>query len=461
MVKSDKLVDSELHDALEDAFKKLQTEQAESPDWHPKSNEMVQDLVHPSLYPLVYGRSLVIQDESVGVEDAVRTWAGKGETIPTIEWQDDDDRWLDTLDDDRWSDTDDDDDRWSDTYQWLPSNVAFQEDGSVKITSYINNLHPTRHPEIYSAIEKLIAAALPAWDQCLLECRGYRGRRITGPGRKESRFVMPSGRCDLEECNWNPPKPQSVEKVDEGSDEKGSDEEGSDEDPVEEDPDDESVRNEPRSKPEIKEALECAGDDPEHNADDEGDEDGSDDGSDDEDPDENSDDENSNNEGSDDENSNNEDSGNEDSDKGYSTSDYGMWDTDEWSDQEERFEKMWESKRKAVLREPEPYQEVDYEPSPTQHRLFKKFKDTGLQVIVKMASIELTPEKPEFPEGSWHVEGQCNERICATALYYLDSENITDSNLSFRMQTDSDQEELQNDMWHYSYTWLYVWSPVQ
>lgn len=30
-----------------------------------------------------------------------------------------------------------------------------------------------------------------------------------------------------------------------------------------------------------------------------------------------------------------------------------------------------------------------------------------------------------------------NERICATALFYLDSENVTDSHLSFRMQTDS------------------------
>jgi hypothetical protein len=28
-----------------------------------------------------------------------------------------------------------------------------------------------------------------------------------------------------------------------------------------------------------------------------------------------------------------------------------------------------------------------------------------------------------------------NENICATALYYLDSENISASNLSFRMQT--------------------------
>ena len=35
------------------------------------------------------------------------------------------------------------------------------------------------------------------------------------------------------------------------------------------------------------------------------------------------------------------------------------------------------------------------------------------------------------------IEGQMNERICATALYYVDCENITPSQLSFRMQTDA------------------------
>lgn len=47
-----------------------------------------------------------------------------------------------------------------------------------------------------------------------------------------------------------------------------------------------------------------------------------------------------------------------------------------------------------------------------------------------------------------------NEHICATALYYLDSENITDSNLSFRMQTSSymnDDDNLQvgQDCYHW------------
>ena len=44
-----------------------------------------------------------------------------------------------------------------------------------------------------------------------------------------------------------------------------------------------------------------------------------------------------------------------------------------------------------------------------------------------------------------------NEHIVATALYYLDSENVTPSHLSFRMATNEDQEELSyqsgQDLW--------------
>lgn len=42
---------------------------------------MVQDLVHPSMYPLVYGRSRVLQEEVVGVENAIGKWVGKGAVI--------------------------------------------------------------------------------------------------------------------------------------------------------------------------------------------------------------------------------------------------------------------------------------------------------------------------------------------------------------------------------------------
>lgn len=47
-----------------------------------------------------------------------------------------------------------------------------------------------------------------------------------------------------------------------------------------------------------------------------------------------------------------------------------------------------------------------------------------------------------------------NEHICATALYYLDSENVTTSSLAFRMGTSDDQEELQGTTGQDAYNWL-------
>ena len=46
-----------------------------------------------------------------------------------------------------------------------------------------------------------------------------------------------------------------------------------------------------------------------------------------------------------------------------------------------------------------------------------------------------------------------NEHICGTALYYLDSENISSSNISFRMQTSAymtDEIHVAQD----AYSWL-------
>ncbi|MFE5792628.1 DUF4246 domain-containing protein [Streptomyces sp. NPDC056503] len=68
-----------------------------------------------------------------------------------------------------------------------------------------------------------------------------------------------------------------------------------------------------------------------------------------------------------------------------------------------------------------------------------------LQVIVKLATLHLTPEKPEYAGGSWHVEGMLNERIVSTGLYYWDSENITESRLGFRTALDDPDYEQSDD----------------
>ena len=100
-------------------------------------------------------------------------------------------------------------------------------------------------------------------------------------------------------------------------------------------------------------------------------------------------------------------------------------------------------KTKRVLQRPEPRDFESYQPPvETQVSLQKNFEERGLQFIVKLANIELTPDKPTFDGGSWHVEGQLNEQICATALYYYDSQNIADSYLAFRHRTDEDEFEM-------------------
>ena len=57
VVKSDHtLVSEQLHQRLVDAFAELRSDQAADVDWHPRTDDMVQDLVHPSMYPFVYGQ---------------------------------------------------------------------------------------------------------------------------------------------------------------------------------------------------------------------------------------------------------------------------------------------------------------------------------------------------------------------------------------------------------------------
>lgn len=83
----------------------------------------------------------------------------------------------------------------------------------------------------------------------------------------------------------------------------------------------------------------------------------------------------------------------------------------------------WKDSRKIIHPQPdkfkppgerfnEKYKYVKYEDLP----LVDLRKDFGrLQIIVKLASIHLTPEKPSYDGGSWHVEGQLNENMLVSS----------------------------------------------
>lgn len=77
-----------------------------------------------------------------------------------------------------------------------------------------------------------------------------------------------------------------------------------------------------------------------------------------------------------------------------------------------------------------------------------------LQVIVKLANIILTEENPKYEGGVWHVEGMPYEHICASGIYYYESENIEDSYLEFRRaineeKIDYEQSDDIGVQWHY------------
>lgn len=121
-------------------------------------------------------------------------------------------------------------------------------------------------------------------------------------------------------------------------------------------------------------------------------------------------------------------------------------DEDEYRDSErEKRDLAWFVKTHP-MNLPEPNDETSYLKLTADDVKTSGFFDDAkrIQVIVKLANIHLTPEKPNYEGGSWHVEGQLNEHICATALFYYDSDNITDCNLDFR--TPANADELSGDL---------------
>ncbi|CAB9524767.1 Conserved hypothetical protein [Seminavis robusta] len=69
---------------------------------------------------------------------------------------------------------------------------------------------------------------------------------------------------------------------------------------------------------------------------------------------------------------------------------------------------------------------------PTEKNNPVSLRDRPLQVIVKIASLELEPGE-SYAGGAWHVEGALDERIVATACCYLESSNVSGGDFGFRV----------------------------
>lgn len=84
--KSDTAIPKEVKLALQEAARPLENVPESQKDWHPGSDGKVLDLVHPSLFPLIYGKSriLPIGFKATTLEDCTRRYA-ETELLPVPE----------------------------------------------------------------------------------------------------------------------------------------------------------------------------------------------------------------------------------------------------------------------------------------------------------------------------------------------------------------------------------------
>lgn len=144
--KTDTALDDAITQRLKAEVAKLENVDEEHKDWHPGSNEQVLDLVHPSLWPLVYGKTRILKDRELTIADALDAW-GSGEVVPKVEAPLRKER--------TWGFDYETDRLLSHDFQWLPAEVDIV-DGKATFASYINNLHPEEHAEMYAVLETLV-----------------------------------------------------------------------------------------------------------------------------------------------------------------------------------------------------------------------------------------------------------------------------------------------------------------
>jgi len=146
-------------------------------------------IVDPHLAPLVYDQTRVlVEGGAVGRED-MDDWYGRGVPLgrPEFKKRYAESQPSDSVDKDAWE-------RrrsalgilWPE-FQWLPCEVALNP--AVQFTSYINDLHPHEHADAYPAIERAVAVAIDSWNDVLARVDPNQiWRRKLCPGRTPARI---------------------------------------------------------------------------------------------------------------------------------------------------------------------------------------------------------------------------------------------------------------------------------
>jgi len=149
VVKSDTAIPPELQASLRAAVAPLEDIPDRLKDWHPGSDDVVLDLVHPSLFPLVYGRSKVLKEGVTTLDDCIQR-CGEGEVILVG---------TDSIAPERlWISQRTVDLRlFSDKFQWLPCEVDISvNDGNSVRSVYLLLNSPRSHKRLAESRATLI-----------------------------------------------------------------------------------------------------------------------------------------------------------------------------------------------------------------------------------------------------------------------------------------------------------------
>ncbi|KAG8918368.1 hypothetical protein FRC00_012561, partial [Tulasnella sp. 408] len=140
---ADSLISERLRNRLINAVKVLENVPDHKKDWHPRSNNQVLDLVHPSLYCVVYDRTLAFP---TGSDPANRTPA-ELKKLQNPYAADIANGGLES-EYERWS--------YSEKFCWMPTDFNILTGGKpAKALSYINNIDPDL-TELYSVVEGVV-----------------------------------------------------------------------------------------------------------------------------------------------------------------------------------------------------------------------------------------------------------------------------------------------------------------
>ncbi|KAJ7495991.1 hypothetical protein B0H11DRAFT_2001444 [Mycena galericulata] len=185
---SDRLIANDVAERLKNSIQTLENVPETKKDWHPGSNGQVLDLVHPSLYCVVYGRTHAYLP---GKPRIASNFLPVHAPEPKAIWQQ------------QWTSPD---------FCWMPSDFTVSKEGSVKLVSpYINNLHPDSHQPLYRTIEDILTGFIPMFERVLGDANREDGRAP----------FSESGRLDVS-CIWGPsgkPYPKEEPGSDEDEDE--------------------------------------------------------------------------------------------------------------------------------------------------------------------------------------------------------------------------------------------------